>query len=73
VGLRERYFDSLGVSRRDFVFYQYLSDRSFVHAVRDGRPAVPGFPDAFAAHALVDAAYRSAGAGGAPARPARHW
>ena len=68
--LRDGYFDSLGVSRRDFVFYQYLADRSFVHAVREGRPAVPGFADALAAHALVDAAYRSAGAGGAVTHPA---
>jgi predicted dehydrogenase len=54
------------VERRDFVFYQYLADRSFVHAVRQGRPAEPGFPDALHAHALVEAAYRSAADGGRP-------
>jgi predicted dehydrogenase len=68
--LRDGYFDSLGVARRDFVFYQYLADRSFIHAVRDGTSATPGFIDAYRAHALVDAAYRSAGAGGAVTRPA---
>jgi predicted dehydrogenase len=65
-GLRTAYFSSLGVERRDFGFYQYLADRSFVHAVRQGRPATPGFPDALHAHALVEAAYRSAADGGRP-------
>jgi 1,5-anhydro-D-fructose reductase (1,5-anhydro-D-mannitol-forming) len=65
--LRRSHFAVAGVQRTDLLFYQYLADRSFVRAVRAGRPASPGFADAWNAHALVDAAYRSASAGGAPA------
>jgi predicted dehydrogenase len=61
--LRDRHFTSLGITRRDFLFYTYPADRAWVHAVRAGTPAVPGFADALAAHALVEAAYRSAAAG----------
>ena len=61
--LRDRHFTSLGITRRDFFFYTYPADRAWVHAVRAGTPAVPGFADALAAHALVEAAYRSAAAG----------
>jgi predicted dehydrogenase len=58
--LRDRYFDSIGVTRRDFLFYPYVADRAWIHATRADTEAVPGFPDALAAHALVEAAYRSA-------------
>ena len=58
--LRERYFSGLGITRRDFLFYQYPADRSWVRAVLAGLPASPGFADALAAHAVVEAAYRSA-------------
>lgn len=68
VALREALFDRLGVRRRDFIFYQYLADRSFVHAVRDGLEASPGFGDALSAHALVEAAYRSADTDGTVCR-----
>ena len=61
--LREAHFARLGIARRDFIFYQYPADRAWVRAVRAGRPASPGFADAFAAHALVEAAYRSAARG----------
>jgi 1,5-anhydro-D-fructose reductase (1,5-anhydro-D-mannitol-forming) len=61
--LRDSHFASLGITRRDFLFYTYPADRAWVHAVRAGTPAVPGFADALAAHALVEAAYRSAAAG----------
>jgi predicted dehydrogenase len=61
--LRDDHFTSLGIARRDFLFYTYPADRAWVHAVRTGTPAVPGFADALAAHALVEAAYRSAAAG----------
>jgi predicted dehydrogenase len=64
--LRHQLFASLGVDRRDFLFYQYLSDRAFVRAVRAGTPATPDFGDAHRAHALVDAAYRSALEGSQP-------
>jgi predicted dehydrogenase len=64
--LRHQHFASLGVSRDDLVFYQYLADRSFVRAVRETSQATPGFTDALRAHALVDAAYRSAADGGTP-------
>ncbi len=60
---REVCFVQLGVERRDFLFYQYVSDRAFVTAVRDRAAAAPGFGDALVAHALVDAAYRSATTG----------
>ncbi len=61
--LREDLFTELGVTRRDFVFYQYLGDRAWLQAVAAGRPASPGFADALAAHALVESAYRSASSG----------
>ncbi len=60
--LRDAHFDALGLARRDFLFYTYPADRAWVHAVRSGHPAAPGFADALAAHALVEAAYRSAAA-----------
>lgn len=60
VALRDRYFDSIGVTRRDFLFYPYIADRAWIHATRAGTDAAPGFPDALTAHALVEAAYRSA-------------
>ncbi len=64
--LRTDFFATLGVTRDDLLFYQYIGDRAFVRAVRAGSVAEPGFGDAFTAHALVEAAYRSADAGGAP-------
>jgi predicted dehydrogenase len=63
--LRRELFASYGVTREDFLFYQYVADRAFVHAVRGGRPASPDFDDAERAHAIVEAAYLSADAGGA--------
>lgn len=63
--MREDFLDGLGVTRWDVYFYQYVADRAWLRAARDGVPASPGFADAFAAHALVEAAYRSA-AGGQP-------
>ncbi|HEY8524931.1 MAG TPA: Gfo/Idh/MocA family oxidoreductase [Acidimicrobiales bacterium] len=41
-------------------------DGAFVEAVAAGRPAWPDFATALRAHVVVDAAYRSAAAGGAP-------
>jgi predicted dehydrogenase len=61
--MRDASFAQLGIARRDFIFYQYVSDRSFIAAVRGRTRASPGFRDALAAHALVDAAYRSATTG----------
>ncbi len=66
--LREEHFASLGLPRRDFVFYTYPADRHWVQCVQTGEPASPGFDDALRAHELVDAAYRSA-ATGSPASP----
>jgi predicted dehydrogenase len=63
-GEYEAHFVRLGLERRDFIFYTYPADRAWVHAVREGRPAAPGFEDARRAHAVVDAAYRSAASGG---------
>jgi predicted dehydrogenase len=61
--LREELFEELAVARRDFVFYQYLGDRAWLQAIGEGRAASPGFGDALAAHALVEAAYRAAATG----------
>lgn len=58
--LRDRHFAAEGIERRDFFVYLYPAARAFVRAVRDKQPASPTFSDALAAHALVDAAYRSA-------------
>jgi predicted dehydrogenase len=57
--MRERHFTALGICRRDFLFYTYPSDRSWVRAVRDGTAASPGFEDGLQAHRLVEAAYSS--------------
>ena len=57
--VRERHFEAEGIDRRDFFVYLYPAARAFVHAVQTQQPASPGFADALAAHALVDAAYRS--------------
>ncbi len=45
---------------------QVNPDGDFVVAVAEGRPASPDFADALRAHVIVDAAYRSAAAGGSP-------
>jgi UDP-N-acetyl-2-amino-2-deoxyglucuronate dehydrogenase len=63
--LRDAHFEAAGIERRDFFVYLYPAARSFVHAVRAGAAASPGFGDALAAHALVDAAYRSVTTNGA--------
>ena len=42
------------------------ADRAFVDAVVSGAPPAPSLDDALVAHRLVDAAYRSAAAGGVP-------
>jgi UDP-N-acetyl-2-amino-2-deoxyglucuronate dehydrogenase len=61
--MREETFTRMGLGRRDFLFYQYAADRTWALAVR-GRPApAAGFTDALAAHAVVEAAYRSAATG----------
>jgi predicted dehydrogenase len=57
--MRDRHFAAAGIDRRDFLVYLYPAARSFVRAVQAKEPASPGFVDALAAHALVDAAYRS--------------
>lgn len=59
--------EALGIGGRTFTFYQYLADRSFLLALRDGHRPAPDFADALVAHAVVEAAYRSARAG-APVR-----
>jgi predicted dehydrogenase len=54
--------DEVGLAVRAYV----EADRTFLDAVAAGRPPEPGLDVALEAHRLVDAAYRSAGAGGAP-------
>jgi predicted dehydrogenase len=61
--LRDEWFRALGIARKDFLFYTYVSDREWVRAVADSRPVHPGFEDARRAHRVVDAAYRSAASG----------
>jgi predicted dehydrogenase len=53
------YLREHGIGPEPF-FLQDLSDRAFVRAVLDGTPATPGMADALAAHAVIEAAYRSA-------------
>jgi len=57
--LLDRHFAATGIERRDFFVYLYPAARAFVQSVREKQPAAPTFADALAAHALVDAAYRS--------------
>ena len=57
--MRNRHFEAEGIERRDFFVYLYPAARAFVRSVRDKQAASPTFADALAAHALVDAAYRS--------------
>jgi UDP-N-acetyl-2-amino-2-deoxyglucuronate dehydrogenase len=54
--------DDVGLAVRAYV----EADRAFVDAVAAGRPPLPTLGDALVAHRLVDAAYRSAAAGGMP-------
>ncbi|MEX0947544.1 MAG: Gfo/Idh/MocA family oxidoreductase [Acidimicrobiia bacterium] len=61
--LRAAHWKQLGLTRTDVFFYLYLGARNWVHTVRAGGAATPGFADALAAHALVEAAYRSAASG----------
>jgi predicted dehydrogenase len=63
--LRDRHFAAAGIDRRDFFVYLYPAARAFVRSVREKQPASPTFSDALAAHALVDAAYRSVTGNGA--------
>ncbi len=54
--------DEVGLAVRAYV----EADRAFVDAVVEGRAPEPGLDVALEAHRLVDAAYRSAAAGGVP-------
>ena len=45
---------------REVFVYQYFAHHAFATALRDGRDPSPGIDDALRAHALVEAAYRSA-------------
>ncbi len=61
--VREAHLSALGMERRDFLFYTYPADRSWVLALTAGSAPSPGFDDALLAHGLVEAAYRSAATG----------
>jgi myo-inositol 2-dehydrogenase/D-chiro-inositol 1-dehydrogenase len=54
--------DEIGLAIRAYV----EADRAFLDAVSAGRAPEPSFAEAVVAHRLVDAAYRSAAAGGSP-------
>jgi predicted dehydrogenase len=58
--MRDERFTEMGIARRDFLFYTYVADRSWIRSVRDGTGPSPDFEDARWAHRVVDAAYRSA-------------
>lgn len=51
-----------GYGRRPF-FWNELASHAFFTSILSGRPACPDFTDALAAHAVVEAAYRSAALG----------
>jgi predicted dehydrogenase len=53
--------DEIGLAVRAYA----EADRAFADAVMEGRPPEPSLTEALVAHRLVDAAYRSAAAGGA--------
>ncbi|MGP0032460.1 MAG: Gfo/Idh/MocA family protein [Acidimicrobiales bacterium] len=57
--------DEVGLALRAYV----EEDRDFVDAVVAGRAPAPSLGEALVAHGLVDAAYRSAAAGGRPLTP----
>ncbi|MSO78558.1 MAG: Gfo/Idh/MocA family oxidoreductase [Acidimicrobiia bacterium] len=61
--LRAAHWKTLGLTRTDVLFYLYLGARAWVQSVRAGTAPSPSFGDALAAHALVEAAYRSAASG----------
>jgi predicted dehydrogenase len=63
--LRAEHWKRLGLTRPDIWFYLYIGAHEWARSVRGGDPASPGFGDALAAHALVEAAYRSAASGDA--------
>jgi len=63
------WLDGLGLARDDVglaVRMYCPEDRAFLDAVATGATPEPDFDEALVAHALVDAAYRSAAAGGEP-------
>jgi predicted dehydrogenase len=62
--LRADHWRALGITRRDVWCYLYPAAREWTRAVRSHEAASPGFPDALAAHALVEAIYRSAATDG---------
>jgi predicted dehydrogenase len=51
--------DGCNPDRQVFV-YQYFAHRAFACSLRDGNAPSPGFADAYQAHAIVEAGYRSA-------------
>jgi predicted dehydrogenase len=57
--------DEVGLAVRTYA----EADRAFIDAVVAGRAPEPSLDEALEAHRLVDAAYRSAAAGGGPVRP----
>lgn len=62
--LRREQFERWGVSPdRQVWVYQYFAHRAFARSLREAASPSPGFADALAAHALVEAAYRSARSG----------
>jgi predicted dehydrogenase len=63
--LRREWFTRDGVDPDRHVWvYQFFAHRAFAAALRDARAPSPGFADALQAHAIVEAGYRSCGAGG---------
>jgi predicted dehydrogenase len=68
----DRYLGIIGLDRASVepTLRYSLEDYSFLKAVQDGTDPHPGFETALDAHRIVDAIYRSAGAGGSETVPA---
>jgi len=64
--VRERYFELIGLDEATFgdALRYSLEDYFFLDSVSAGRKPFPDFAEAFEAHRIVDAVYRSAAAGG---------
>ena len=57
---RERFAADGADPDRQYYVYQYFAHRAFAQSLRDGTAPTPGFADAYNAHAIVEAGYRSA-------------
>jgi len=70
-GVRPEWAERLAVApeHRAALAMYAAPTKAFLDGLLDGRPGAPSADEALAAHRIVDAAYRSAAAGGTPVRP----